>query len=162
LFYFLKIYQKLSSFSKNVTRDDLLKSIDGYADEGYADWIANLTKDPPVRTFGSLDTSEAEMSIAETFIASPSAIPDKPKTVLIALTLSLNAQADIFGDVGDWVKNNKTLTAVIGVGALTAGAIAIKPISGLLQRAYSYHCGCSFIVRNPITYISKYIGICVY
>jgi hypothetical protein len=42
------------------------------------------------------------------------------KTVLIALTLSLNAQADIFGDVGDWVKNNKTVTAVIGVGALTA------------------------------------------
>jgi hypothetical protein len=55
------------------------------------------------------------------------------KTVLIALTLSLNAQADIFGDVGDWVKNNKTVTAVIGVGALTAGAIAIKPISGLLR-----------------------------
>jgi hypothetical protein len=35
--------------------------------------------------------------------------------------------------LGDWVKNNKTLTAVIGVGALTAGAIAIKPISGLLK-----------------------------
>jgi len=55
------------------------------------------------------------------------------KTILIALTLSVNAQADFFGDVGDWIKDNKTVTAVIGVGALTAGAIAIKPISGLLR-----------------------------
>lgn len=55
------------------------------------------------------------------------------KTVLIALTLSLNAQADFFGDVEDWVDHNKTVTAIVGVGALTAGAIAIKPISGLLK-----------------------------
>ena len=54
------------------------------------------------------------------------------KTVLIALTLSLNANADIFSDVGDWVDHNKTVTAIVGVGALTAAAVAIKPISGLL------------------------------
>lgn len=55
------------------------------------------------------------------------------KTVLIALTLSVNAQADFFGDVGDWVENNKTVTAIVGVGALTAAAVAVKPISGLLR-----------------------------
>jgi hypothetical protein len=32
--------EEQSSFLKNVTRDDLLKSIDGYADKGYEDWIA--------------------------------------------------------------------------------------------------------------------------
>ena len=55
------------------------------------------------------------------------------KTVLIALTLSLNANADIFSDVGDWVEHNKTVTAIVGVGALTAAAVAVKPISGLLR-----------------------------
>jgi len=55
------------------------------------------------------------------------------KTILIALTLSLNAQADFFDDVGDWVDHNKTVTAIVGVGALTAAAVAVKPISGLLR-----------------------------
>jgi len=55
------------------------------------------------------------------------------KTVLIALTLSLNASADFFNDVEDWVDHNKTVTAIVGVGALTAAAVAIKPISGLLR-----------------------------
>ena len=55
------------------------------------------------------------------------------KTVLIALTLSLNASADFFDDVGDWVDHNKTVTAIVGVGALTAAAVAIKPISGILR-----------------------------
>ena len=55
------------------------------------------------------------------------------KTVLIALTLSVNAQADFFGDVEDWVDHNKTVTAIVGVGALTAAAVAIKPLSGLIR-----------------------------
>jgi hypothetical protein len=55
------------------------------------------------------------------------------KTILIALTLSLNASADIFDDIGDWVEHNKTATAIVGVGALTAAAVAVKPLSGLFR-----------------------------
>lgn len=55
------------------------------------------------------------------------------KTILIALTLSLNANADIFDDIGDWVEHNKTATAIVGVGALTAAAVAVKPLSGLFR-----------------------------
>ena len=55
------------------------------------------------------------------------------KTLIIALTLSLNSHADFFGDIGDFVENNKTVTAIVGISALTAAAVAIKPLSGLLR-----------------------------
>jgi hypothetical protein len=57
------------------------------------------------------------------------------KKILLITTLafSVNASADFFGDVGDWVSDNKAVTAIVGVGALTAAAVAVKPISGLLR-----------------------------
>lgn len=59
------------------------------------------------------------------------------KIALITLVVSFNANADIFNDIGDWVENNKTVTAIVGVGALTAAAAAIKPISGLIRKEAS-------------------------
>jgi len=55
------------------------------------------------------------------------------KVLLLTAFVSANANADIFSDVGDWVDHNKTVTAIVGVGALTAAAVAIKPISGILR-----------------------------
>ena len=59
------------------------------------------------------------------------------KIALITLVVSFNANADIFNDIGDWVENNKTVTAIVGIGALTAAAAAIKPISGLIRKEAS-------------------------
>jgi hypothetical protein len=55
------------------------------------------------------------------------------KIALITLVVSFNASADIFDDIGDWVEHNKTATAIVGVGALTAAAVAVKPLSGLFR-----------------------------
>jgi len=51
----------------------------------------------------------------------------------IAFTMNANAAGDIFQDVGEWINNNKTMTAVIGVGVAGAAAASIKPISMLLE-----------------------------
>jgi hypothetical protein len=59
------------------------------------------------------------------------------KIALITLVVSFNANADIFNDIGDWVENNKTVTAIVGIGALTAAAAAIKPLSGLIRKETS-------------------------
>jgi hypothetical protein len=50
------------------------------------------------------------------------------KRVLLITTLafSVNASADFFNDIGDWVSDNKTVTAIVGVGALTAAAVAVN------------------------------------
>ena len=53
------------------------------------------------------------------------------KTVLIALTLSLNANANVFTDVGDWVSDNKGTTAMIGIGALATASVVVKPLKWL-------------------------------
>jgi len=53
------------------------------------------------------------------------------KTILIALTLSVNANANVFTDVGDWVSDNKGTTAIIGVGALATASVVIKPLKWL-------------------------------
>jgi hypothetical protein len=37
------------------------------------------------------------------------------KVLLLTAFVSLNANADIFTDIGDWVSDNKTITAVVGV-----------------------------------------------
>ncbi|CAC9634494.1 hypothetical protein [uncultured Gammaproteobacteria bacterium] len=58
----------------------------------------------------------------------------KKVLLITAISVSLNASADIFDDIGDWVENNKAVTAIVGVGALTAAAVAIKPLSGLLRK----------------------------
>jgi hypothetical protein len=55
------------------------------------------------------------------------------KALLLTLVASVNANADIFTDVEGWVDHNKTVTAIVGVGALTAAAVAVKPLSGLLR-----------------------------
>jgi hypothetical protein len=59
------------------------------------------------------------------------------KIALITLVVSFNANADIFNDIGDWVENNKAVTAIVGIGALTAAAAAIKPLSGLIRKEAS-------------------------
>ena len=51
----------------------------------------------------------------------------------MAFTLNANAGGDIFNDVGEWINNNKTMTAVIGVGVAGAAVASIKPISMLLE-----------------------------
>jgi len=51
----------------------------------------------------------------------------------MAFTINANAGGDIFQDVGEWINNNKTMTAVIGVGVAGAAAASIKPISMLLE-----------------------------
>lgn len=58
------------------------------------------------------------------------------KRVLLITTLafSINASADFFSDVGDWVSDNKTVTAIVGVGALTAAAVAVKPLSAFFTK----------------------------
>lgn len=58
---------------------------------------------------------------------------NKIKILLIALLISINAHADFFGDVGDFIEDNKTVTAIVGIGALSAAAASIKPISMLLR-----------------------------
>ena len=55
------------------------------------------------------------------------------KALALALVVSANVNADFFGDVGDWVDHNRTVSAIVGVGALTAAAVVIRPISGLLS-----------------------------
>jgi len=55
------------------------------------------------------------------------------KVLLLTAFVSVNANADIFSDIGDWVSDNKTITAVVGIGALTAASVAIKPLSGLFR-----------------------------
>jgi hypothetical protein len=55
------------------------------------------------------------------------------KVLLLTAFVSANANADIFSDIGDWVSDNKTITAVVGIGALTAASVAIKPLSGLFR-----------------------------
>ena len=61
---------------------------------------------------------------------------NKMKRVLLITTLafSVNASADFFSDVGDWVSDNKTVTAIVGVGALTAAAVAVKPLSAFFTK----------------------------
>ena len=58
------------------------------------------------------------------------------KRVLLITTLafSVNASADFFNDIGDWVSDNKTVTAIVGVGALTAAAVAVKPLSAFFTK----------------------------
>lgn len=51
----------------------------------------------------------------------------------MAFTINANAGGDIFNDVGEWINNNKTMTAVIGVGVAGAAVASIKPISMLLE-----------------------------
>ena len=53
--------------------------------------------------------------------------------ITMAFTLNANAGGDIFNDVGEWINNNKTMTAVIGVGVAGAAVASIKPISMLLE-----------------------------
>lgn len=53
--------------------------------------------------------------------------------MIMAFTLNANAGGDIFNDVGEWINNNKTMTAVIGVGVAGAAVASIKPISMLLE-----------------------------
>jgi len=57
----------------------------------------------------------------------------KIKILLIAALISINAHANVFDDVGEFINNNKTVTAVVGIGALSAAAASIKPISMLLR-----------------------------
>jgi len=61
---------------------------------------------------------------------------NKMKRVLLITTLafSVNASADFFDDIGDWVSDNKTVTAIVGVGALTAAAVAVKPLSAFFTK----------------------------
>ena len=57
----------------------------------------------------------------------------KIKILLIAALISINAHADVFDDIGEFINNNKTVTAIVGIGALSAAAASIKPISMLLR-----------------------------
>jgi len=63
-------------------------------------------------------------------------LDNKMKRVLLITTLafSVNASADFFDDIGDWVSDNKTVTAIVGVGALTAAAVAVKPLSAFFTK----------------------------
>lgn len=55
------------------------------------------------------------------------------KKLSLALIISFNANADFFGDVGDFFEENATEVALVGIGALTVATIAIKPIRGLIR-----------------------------
>lgn len=57
----------------------------------------------------------------------------KIKILLIAALISINAHADVFDDIGEFINDNKTVTAIVGIGALSAAAASIKPISMLLR-----------------------------
>lgn len=57
----------------------------------------------------------------------------KIKALCLTALVSVNANADILYDIGDWIEQNKTLTAVIGVGIAAGAAATIKPISMLLE-----------------------------
>jgi len=53
------------------------------------------------------------------------------KALALTLFVSVNANANIFTDVGDWVSDNKGTTAIIGVGALATASVVIKPLKWL-------------------------------
>jgi hypothetical protein len=55
------------------------------------------------------------------------------KKLSLALIISFNANADFFGDVGDFCEENATEVALVGIGALTVATIAIKPIRGIIK-----------------------------
>jgi len=53
------------------------------------------------------------------------------KALALTLFVSVNANANVFTDVGDWVSDNKGTTAIIGVGALATASVVIKPLKWL-------------------------------
>ena len=53
------------------------------------------------------------------------------KVLLITAFVSVNANANVFTDVGDWVSDNKGTTAMIGIGALATASVVVKPLKWL-------------------------------
>jgi hypothetical protein len=53
------------------------------------------------------------------------------KALALTLVVSVNANANVFSDVGDWVSDNKGTTAMIGIGALATASVVVKPLKWL-------------------------------
>ena len=52
--------------------------------------------------------------------------------IITLLSFNINAHADVFDDVGNFMADNKALTAVLSVTALSVAGVAMKPIGEFL------------------------------
>ena len=56
----------------------------------------------------------------------------KKLLIIILLSFNINAHADVFDDIGNFMADNKALTAVLSVTALSVAGVAMKPIGEFL------------------------------
>lgn len=56
----------------------------------------------------------------------------KKLLIILLLSFNINAHADVFDDIGNFMADNKALTAVLSVTALSIAGVAMKPIGEFL------------------------------
>jgi len=56
----------------------------------------------------------------------------KKLLIITLLSFNINSHADVFDDVGNFMADNKALTAVLSVTALAVAGVAMKPIGEFL------------------------------
>jgi hypothetical protein len=108
--------KELSSFEKNVSRKDILKSLDGYKDEGYAEWIEkNAERTLPATTSSSPALKRPLNGLTATAAAVNAPTPTIAVAVLLCSTqspisskMSALKSLDGYKDKGyaEWIEKN--------------------------------------------------------
>jgi hypothetical protein len=84
--------------------------------------------------------------------------------IITLLSFNINAHADVFDDIGNFMADNKALTAVLSVTALSVAGVAMKPIGEFLaedaaatdfmvaDRIYYFWC-CTHVIPFIVAYV---------